>query len=59
MEFGLPKKRFGINFTKSNTNLYLSVHYNADDRYLFVNAKETIKFKAGKCLVLLSLEKYL
>ena len=46
MEFGLPKKKFGINFTKSNAKFCLSVHYNADDSYLFLNGKETIKFKA-------------
>ena len=39
---GIPKKKFGINFTKSNTNFCLSVHYNADDSYLFVKTKEAI-----------------
>ena len=46
MEFDLPKKKFCISFTKSNRNFCSSVHYNADDSYLFVNGKEIIKFKA-------------
>ena len=44
--FGLPEKKFSINFTKANTKFCLSLHYNADNSYLFVNAKEIIKFKA-------------
>ena len=34
-----PKKRFNINFTKANTKFCLSLHYNADNSYLFVNGK--------------------
>ena len=40
------KKRFSINFTKANTKVCLSLHYNADNSYLFVNEKEIFKFKA-------------
>ena len=40
------KKRFSINFTKADTKFCLSLHYNADNSYLFVNEKETFKFKA-------------
>ena len=34
-----PEKRFNINFTKANTKFCLSLHYNADNSYLFVNGK--------------------
>ena len=40
------KKKFCINFTKANTKFCLSLHYNADNSYLFVNGKEIFKFKA-------------
>ena len=44
------KRKFSINFTKANTERYLSLHYNADNTYLFVNGKEIFKFKAHyKC----------
>ena len=42
--FGLPEKRFSINFTKASTKFWLSLHYNADSKYLFVNGKEIFKF---------------
>ena len=38
--FGSPEKKFSINFREANTNICLSLHYNADDSYLFVNGKE-------------------
>ena len=41
------KKTFSINFIKANTKFCLSLHYNADNSYLFVNGKETYKFKAN------------
>ena len=41
-----PGKRFSINFSKAKTNFCLSLHYNADNSYLFVNGKEIFKFKA-------------
>ena len=34
--FGSPEKKFSINFTKTNTNFCLSLHYNANNSYLFV-----------------------
>ena len=43
--FGSPEKKFSINFTKAITKFCLSLHYNADDSYLFVNGKEIFKFK--------------
>ena len=44
--FGAPEKKFSINFSKANTTFCLSLHYNADNNYLFVNGKEIFKFKA-------------
>ena len=69
------KKSFSINFSKTNTECCLSLHYNAGNSYMFVNGKEIFEFIADKKmstfelnfvsevflmgLVLLSLEKYL
>ena len=44
--FGSVEKKFSINFTKSNTKFYLSLHNNSDNSYLFFSEKEIIKFKA-------------
>ena len=40
------KKQFDINFNKANTKFCLSLYYNDDNKYLFVNGKEIFKFKA-------------
>ena len=40
------EKMYSINFTKTNTKLCLSLHYNGGNSYLFVNGKEIIKSKA-------------
>ena len=45
--FGSPEKKFSINFTKANTKFCLSLHYNANNSYLFVNGKEILRFKAN------------
>ena len=41
------KKKFSINFTKANTKFCLSLHYNADKSYffvnVFVNGKESLR----------------
>ena len=37
---------YSINFTRENTKLCLSLHYNGASSYLFVNGKEIIKFEA-------------
>ena len=44
--FDSPEKTFSINFSKRKTKFCLSLHYNVDDSYLFVNGKEIFKFKA-------------
>ena len=43
--FGSPEKKFSINLTEANTKFCLSLHYNADNIYLFVNGKEIFNFK--------------
>ena len=40
------KKKFSINFSKANTKVCLSLHYNDDESYLYVNKTEIYKFKA-------------
>ena len=37
---------YSINFSKTNTKFCLSLHYNREDSYLFVNGKEIHQFKA-------------
>ena len=44
--FGSPEKKFNGNFTKRNTKFCVSLLYNADNSYFFVNGKEIFKFKA-------------
>ena len=41
-----PEKIYGKNFTAVNKKFVLSLHYNGDDSYLFVNGKRKLKFKA-------------
>ena len=38
---------YPTNFSATNKKFLLSLHYNGDDRYLFVNSTEQIKFKAA------------
>ena len=44
--FASSEKKFSINFSKANTNFCLSVRYNANNTYLFVNGKDIFKFQA-------------
>ena len=37
---------YSPNFSVDNKTFCLSLHYNGDDSYLFVNGKEVINFKA-------------
>ena len=39
------KKKFSFNFTTAETKFCLSLHYNGDTSYLFVNRKEIYKFR--------------
>ena len=45
--FDSAEKKFSISFSKANTKFCLSLHYNGDNSYSFVNGKETYKFKAN------------
>ena len=40
------EKKYSINFTENNKELYLSLYYNGANSYSFVNGTEIIKFKA-------------
>ena len=40
------EKMYSINFTVSNVQFCLSLHYNGKNSYLFVNGIEIYKFKA-------------
>ena len=40
------EKIYSINFTVTNKNFCLSLHYNGANSYLFVNGTEIYKFKA-------------
>ena len=40
------EKIYSQNFTAVNKKFVLSLHYNIDNSYLFVNGKEELKFKA-------------
>ena len=40
------EKMYSTNLTVAKRNNYLSLHYNGDNSYLFVNGKEIINFKA-------------
>ena len=40
------EKVYSFNFTEVEKKLVLSLHYNGDNSYLFVNSKQELKFKA-------------
>ena len=40
------EKIYSQTFTQPSKNFILSLHYNGDDSYLFVNGKQELKFKA-------------
>ena len=37
--FGTQEKKISVNFSKATTQFCLSLHYNHDNSYLFVNGK--------------------
>ena len=43
---GTAEIKISIKFSKDNTKLCLSLHYNGDESYLYVNNTEIYKFKA-------------
>ena len=40
------EKMYSQNFTQASTKFVLSLHYNGNESYLFVNGKQELKFKA-------------
>ena len=40
------EKLYSIDFTARNKKFVLSIHYNGDNSYLFVNHKQEMKFKS-------------
>ena len=42
---GAAGKKISINFSKVNTKFCLSLYYNGDESYLYVNKTEICKFK--------------
>ena len=40
------EKMYSTNFTVTNKKICLSLHYNSDSSYLFVNGKQIVNFKA-------------
>ena len=40
------QKKYSQNFTQSSKKFILSLHYNGNDSYLFVNGAQELKFKA-------------
>ena len=40
------EKVYSQNFTQASKQFVLSLHYNGDDSYLFVNSKQELKFKS-------------
>ena len=40
------EKIYSINFAVTKKKLFLSLHYNGADSYLFINGKKIVKFKA-------------
>ena len=37
---------YSINFSRSQTNIFLSLHYNGNNSFLFVNAANIYQFEA-------------
>ena len=42
----MQKRMYSVGFTATRKKICLSLHYNGDNGYLFVNGTEIIKFKA-------------
>ena len=45
------EKNYWINFTDPGKNFIISLHYNGDESYFFVNVRQELKFKAKTELV--------
>ena len=62
------KNKIDFKFNKTKAKFCLSLHYNADNSYLFVNGKDVCKFKASNkkysfpcrfCLGIISSNKFI
>ena len=54
--FGAPAKQFSMNFSKIDIKFCLSLHYNVENSYLFVNGKEILKFLANNKMLIFQLD---
>ena len=52
------EKMFYRNFTEPGKKFILSLHYNGDDSYLFVNGREELKFKRKTDQIMLRIKIY-
>ena len=50
------RKKLLLILLKQTQNFCFSLHYNADNSYLFVNGKEVIKFKTDKKMLTFQLD---
>ena len=50
--FGATGNQFSINFSKAKTKFSLSLSYNGDNTYLFVERKEMFTFKANEKMLI-------
>ena len=41
----VQQKKISINFSKANAKFCLSLHYNGDESYLYLNKTKIFKFK--------------
>ena len=50
---GAAEKKFSINFSKTNTKCFLTLHYNCDESYLHINKTEMYKCEAKDNIVVI------
>ena len=43
---GMAEAKFSVNVAKANIKFSLSLHYNSDESYFYVNKKDICRFKA-------------
>ena len=48
------EKLYSVNFTENNKKFCLSLHYNGDNSYLFVNGTEIHKFKTKESEIIVA-----
>ena len=50
---GAAEKKISINFSKTNTKCFLTLHYNGDESYLHINKTEMYKCEAKDNIVVI------